>query len=351
MNILYLGVDKGTTKQRVQALRRLGHGVVICPPEQFVPGEGVLSKIHWETGGLMIAERVRKSVIAAVPTSLKFDCVLVDGGRYVSPALVRDLRSRFGPVALFNHDDPFGWRDRLSWLLFRSAVSEYDLVVVVRTPNLSEAKGLGAKRVLHVYRCADEIAHAPRPISTEDRARFDSDVLFLGTWMGQRGAFLRELRALGVPITIQGSSWQKCPEWLDLRDSWRGPALDDADGCDYSKAIQCAKISLGFLSKGNRDSHTTRSMEIPYMGGLLCAERTDEHLGLYVDGKEAVFWSDVTECAAICRELLANDEKRAAIAHNGRIRALQNANTNEALGRRILDALVPVPKGVRTLLI
>ena len=70
-----------------------------------------------------------------------------------------------------------------------------------------------------------------------------------------------------------------------------GPAIY---GDDYLKAIQLAKVSLGLLSKGNRDLHTTRTFEIPYCGGLLCAERTSEHLQLYQEDVEAVYWSDVT---------------------------------------------------------
>src|SRR3984893_15402741 len=97
--------------------------------------------------------------------------------------------------------------------------------------------------------------------------------------MPERGPFLARLIELGIPLTIRGNRWNKAKEWPLLENFWQGPGVYNDE--DYAKAIQCAKVSLGLLSKGNRDQHTTRSMEIPSLQGLLCAERTREHESLY----------------------------------------------------------------------
>jgi hypothetical protein len=91
------------------------------------------------------------------------------------------------------------------------------------------------------------------------------------------------------------------------------------------------------LSKENRDLHTTRSLEIPYLGGLLCAERTREHCDLYREGEEAVFWSSADECAEKCFALLNDAGLRRRIADSGRLRCIQNRTTNEAVMRRIVE--------------
>jgi spore maturation protein CgeB len=95
-------------------------------------------------------------------------------------------------------------------------------------------------------------------------------------------------------------------------------------------------VCLGLLSKGNRDLHTQRTMEIPFAGGLLCAERTSEHRALYQEGVEAVFWSDARECAERCRELLADGAARADIAKSGRRRCMTNGHLNEPVLSRVL---------------
>ena len=120
-----------------------------------------------------------------------------------------------------------------------------------------------------------------------------------------------------------------------LRPHWRGPGLYDDD--DYAMAVQCAKVCIGMLSKGNRDLCTTRSFEIPRLGGLLCAERTSEHLALYREDVEAVFWNDADECVEKCIRLLSDGPWRSQVAQNGRKRSMQNGTSNETVMNQIIS--------------
>lgn len=286
----------------------------------------------WQTGVLCFEEFIRRQVLARIPTNA-WALSLVDAGELVGPRLVQDLRSRCGVIANYNVDDPYGGRDGRRWRLHLKSVALYDLVVVRRQVNVAEAYARGARRVLRVYRSADEEAHAPLPLLPADHLRWGSDVLFAGAWMPERGPFMAELIQHGVPLAIYGNGWQKAREWPSLRAAWRGPAIY---GDDYVKAIRGARVCLGLVSKGNRDLHTGRSMEIPFAGGVLCAERTSEHLDLYREDEEAVFWSDAAECAERCRPLLADSERRAAIAEKGRQRCVMNGHLNERVMERVL---------------
>jgi hypothetical protein len=145
--------------------------------------------------------------------------------------------------------------------------------------------------------------------------------------MPERGGFLARLIELSVPLTIFGNRWQRAPEWRVLKSSWRGPNLDDSD--DYAKAIQCSKVAIGLLSKGNRDLSTQRTFEIPYLGGVICAERTPEHLALYRENEEALFWSTPEECAQQCHRVLKDSGLRSKLARQGQRRCIANQTTNE----------------------
>ena len=264
----------------------------------------------------------------------RYDVVFVDNGELVGRNMLRALRKVSPIIINYNNDDPFGGRDKKKWRLYLEAIPHYDLLAVVRPVNVTEANALGARKVLQVFMAVDEL-DGPREITPQDRVRFPHEVLFIGTWMPERGPFLQELMQAGVPLAIYGNDWQKAPEWPALQAAWHGPAIY---GDDYLKAIQLAKVSLGLLSKGNRDLHTTRTFEIPYCGGLLCAERTSEHLQLYQEDVEAVYWSDVKECIDKCQKLLNDDKMRTEIAENGRKRCLRNGVFNENNLDRMLKA-------------
>jgi hypothetical protein len=341
LSILYLGVESGTSRHRAQALRRLGHDVCVVDPDGLLPNRRVIGYWMHRAGGDFLAGLARRRVLNAIG-SREFDLALVNGGMLVDAALVTALKQRCGMVLNYNNDDPFGRRDGAKWRLYLEALPIYDQAIVVRECNVREALAAGARDVLRVYMSADEVAHAPRPLTREDRDRWGSRVVFIGTWMPERGPFLARLIDCGVPLAIFGDRWHKAGEWPLLRTHWRGPGLIADD--DYAKAVQCAGVCLGLLSKGNRDQSTTRSFEIPHLRGVLCAERTPEHLALYRENVEAVFWSGPEECAEKCRELLGDEAWRERLAGNGHARCGENRTLNESMLRNALAKAMKVSR-------
>ncbi len=335
LSILFIGRDSGTSRHRAMALRRLGHIVFHIDPHAFLPKSSISGIWIWRTGGLFLEGYIRHRVLASLPPR-KFDMVFVDGGELIGPSLVWELKARYRRVVNYNIDDPFGARDGRRWGIHLRAVPYYDLVVVLRECNVAEALTARAANVLRVQMSADEVAHAPRSLTPADYARWSSDVIFVGTWMPERGPFLARLVERGVPLTIYGDRWHKAPEYAVLRSRCRGAGLYDED--HYAKAIQSSKVSLGLLSKGNRDLSTTRSFEIPSLGGVLCAERTAEHLELYIEDEEAVFWSNADECADKCLRLLGDEDCRRRLGERSRARCLRNNNSNQQILARILGA-------------
>ena len=313
----------------------MGLQVTHVDMRELLPASNWVDRITWKLGGQYFSPLLNRQLTRVLGTQ-QFDLCLVDCGEWVTRSTLHILRQHARKVVNYNIDDPTGPRDGRRFTAYRQAIREYDLAVVMRQANVDELKSLGMAKALRVFMCADEVSHAPRTITKQDQEQWSSDILFLGTWMPERGPFLLELINAGLPVSIRGSNWQKAPEWAQLQPHWRGPAVG---GDDYAKAIQCARINLGLLSKGNRDQHTTRSMEIPALAGLLCAERTDEHQALYQEGQEAAFWSSAQECIQLCRDLLANEQKRLAIQVQGQQRHLSSPHRNERMLRRVLEAL------------
>jgi spore maturation protein CgeB len=343
VNILYLGSNQGTAGHRKEAMVRLGHQVHVIDPASLFPASRFIGQWRRHTGGLGLVEIVRKRVLRSLEEAKfdlpSFDLAWVDHGDLISARLVDDLKARISRVVCYNVDDPFGRRDRMLWREFLKAVPRYDLLVVVRACNIEEAYQRGAKAVMCVFRSADEVAHAPRQLTASEREEWASEVVFVGTAFPERGPFLAQLVKLGVPVSLYGNRYSRMPQWPLLKPHWRSANTDTLEG--YANAICAAKVCLGLLSKGNRDLHTQRSLEIPSLGGVLCAEKTVEHLALYEEDREAVFWDTPEECAAKCFALLADDSWRQAVAAAGRRRYLKNPWRNMQVIETVLKAAAP----------
>lgn len=334
MKILYIGPASGTSLDRANAIKRLGHDVSIIDPFSFLPNSPWVARIIWHAAPEIFTPLVRKKILQKIKGHT-FDLTLVDSGELISRKTINSLKKFSKRVINYNIDDPYGYRDGCRFRVMRNSIPAYDLVVVVRDINIPEAKALGAKKVLCVYRAADEITHSPRMLTDSDWEKWQSEALFVGTWMPERGPFFVTLIKRGVPLSIYGSNWHKDPQWETIKPFWKGPHLN---GDDYAKAIQCSKLCIGVLSKENRDLHTTRSLEIPALGGLFCAERTSEHLCLYEEGKEAEFWGSSDECVGKIHELLNDNIKANSIRQNGHLRAKRNPWWNEKVANMIIDA-------------
>ena len=342
MRILYIGDNKpnSTSRHRADALCRLGHKVLVIDPYAAFAGQlnnRFLGVIHYRSGYRLLQPGIGNWVNTLLQVHVLNlpDIIWVNGGELLGHAAITKLRQLNRPIILYMNDDPTGGRDGHRFDCLLKALPSYDLCAVVRNQNVSEFLVLGARKVLRVWMSYDEIIHQPLQDPTLIPLQLQSEVAFVGTWMRHenRDQFLVRLLERGLNIAIWGNRWQKSPLWATLKDHWRGSALS---GQDYVMAIQGAKVCLGLLSKGNRDLHTTRTMEIPYAGGLLCAERTTEHLQLYQEDKEAVFWADADECADKCLDLLKHPEKRESIRVAGMKRVLENKVGNEDICRQII---------------
>jgi len=185
----------------------------------------------------------------------------------------------------------------------------------------------------------DPVTHRPVPVSAAERKRWGGPVGFIGQWEPDRADSLRALARAGVPVRVWGYTWER------MRAAPPGLVLENRAvwGEDYAKAICAFDINLCFLRKVNRDRQTTRSIEIPACAAFMLAERTDEHLRLFEEGKEAEFFSDAPELIQKTRYFLEHSDERLAIARAGYERCLRSGYSYSERLRRVLESIAAGP--------
>lgn len=335
LRILFVGplVAGSTTLQRCQTLQREGHQLTavntLPAPWSRVALTLPYRALH-RLGGPYDLAFANHQLLALARTPAP-DVVWIEKGRTIEAATLRALRGRWPLAAIvaYSPDDMFNPRNQSrQW---RACLPLYDLHVTTKRHNRSELREAGARDVLVVVGSFDSLVHRPMPVDEATRTRFGGDVGFIGWPEPERAQSMRSLAEHGVPVRIWGpwAAWHGTHP--NLRIEGR-PLWTD----DYARAISAFRINLCFLRKVNRDRHTSRTIEIPACGGFMLAERTDEHLELFEEDREAVYFSSDEELLEKVTYYLAHEAERVRIAAAGRARCWSGGYAYE---HRLRDVL------------
>jgi len=351
MRILYVGElwSGATASMRFDALVGLGHDLI---------GVNVLETTYANKRNLLTraAERVfrvagRRRRINAELIYLAGranpDVIWVDKGTLILAETLRRLRAQEPRPLLvhFNPDDPFGVH-RQGWETFLAGLSLYDVHFVPRKENISEYREVGAKDVVYQLpaRGFDLAVHYPRRLSAVEKQKYASEICFVGGYELYRAQAIEHLARHGFGVSIWGprdSRWPRHPLLRYGKAFYRD---------EYAKLLSGAKIALGFLRRGNRDQHTSRSIEIPACGTLLLAERTGEHLALFEEGREADFFGSLEELGDKCAFYLKHDRAREQVAAAGLRRCVRSGYDYRTLMGNRVDYIANLGRGISTAL-
>ena len=264
----------------------------------------------------------------------KANILLCDKVLSLRPSTLRDLRRRGVVTVDFVIDNPFGPRRDPGWRLYRSTIPEFDLIGVQRDISMEDYRRADAREVMRIRTSFEPSVHFPPALEWNDANR-DRNVSFIGTPYDERGDFVTRLWRADVPVVVSGSRphWQAAlPADTFAAVFHGGEFMGDA----YREAIWRSRINLAFITQSNRDQVAHKSFEITACGGFLLAERTPEHVALFREGEEAVFFSDFAECRTKIERYLNDEQARTAIATAGQRRAQSSGYDNDSVLRSIL---------------
>lgn len=266
-----------------------------------------------------------------------YKIIWIDKGIAIKATTLKKIKS-FNPNILIIGYSPDEMTQRHNQSAdFLASLPFYDAYITTKSYAINDLKKLGAKKVYFVNNAFEPTFHYPRNIIKQDIKALGGDIGFIGSWEQERADSILFLAERGLNIRVWGAG-----KWLQYQNKFNNLIIEDKGlfSEDYSKALSAFKINLCFLRKINFDQQTTRSIEIPACGGFMLAERTLEHLTLFEDGKEAVFFASNQELYEQCLYYLNHEDERLKITQAGYQKCLDAGYDNQQTIKRVLDEIL-----------
>ena len=323
---------------RQRSLERLGNTLVPLDIMQYEGrGNPILARIRYRLQIGSTVTQMNEDVLRLAKEH-RVDAVWFDKPLFMRAATLRQLRDWGIATIDYMIDNPFGPRKDPGFRLYVRTIPEYDLHVQQRDVSVEAYRHRGARRVVKVQTAFEPSVHFPPPAGWSDRER-TREVSFIGTPYDERPQFLTDLwHKYHLPVVISGPRiWKRKLDRAALTALYphEGELYDSV----YREGVWQSKINLSFLTHGNRDEYAHKSFEIAACGGFLLAERSEGHSERFRENEEAVFFSDIEECAEKIRFYLHDEPARTRIAAAGQRRALACGYDNDTQMRKVLNVV------------
>lgn len=316
-----------------KAIRQLGHELIVFNDrDHILPGRlrerlpllQAISLAAINRGLVRLARRARP------------DLILVTGGHRILRGAVNTLRRHGFHLVLWTTDAPRP-DDRM-----RTTAELFHHVFCQGSEYVDVFRRLGIPSSWLPMACDPEFHH-PVAVSEEDRARYGTDVAFVGSYYPWREELLSALS--GVDLGIWGPGWERLPFGSPLQASRRGAHTPPGS---WIKIYACSKVVLALHNGGAAGScpvhqASPRVFEALGCGAFVIADAQRDVLSLFEDAKHLVVFRDAQELRNKISFFLSNDDARRPIAAAGRHAVLQHHTYTRRVGS-LLEAIAILPE-------
>ena len=251
----------------------------------------------------LAGQRVIIKVVEYQPVIIWFEKPL-----FITATTLIEIRRLLPNVTLVcrQDDNPFGLRshEKGMWKYLIDAIPQYDLHLIKRQMDVDNFSKRGAQKTSFFYAGFDANFFAP-PVD-----EFPKKYLlfsFIGGNFDGRSKFFSDLIKLldTDKFFIAGQRWNRSPLFWRFKISIRSGWIEESKMSEiYQRSYAC----IGLFSTSNQDEFTGRAFQVAASGGVLLAPRSTVHSSLFEEGKEALFFDSVKECAEIIMRLVNDVE-------------------------------------------
>ncbi len=264
-----------------------------------------------------------------------YDVIWIDKGLEISSSNIINIKKTSrAKIVFFSPDDMYNFANQSYKYL--KCLPYFDFNITTKSYNTVELSTIGARNIIFMNKSYSDDLHRPLNLTDEDLSIYSTDVGFIGSFEEDRFQKMLFLAQNGIKVTIRGESWKKFINYhknllIIPKNEWEE---------NYVKVLNATKINLCFLKKANRDLQTARSIEIPACGGFMLAERTREHMSLFEDGKEAVFFDNSEDLLVKVLFYLNHEQERKEISNEGHKRCISSGYSHKNTLSNVLSKIL-----------
>lgn len=294
--------------------------------------KNILNKIVYRSGLSLILNKINKNLIQ-VFDEIKPDVVLIFKGMEVMESTLLYFKANNSKLINYNPDHPFVFHSRGSGNNnVKKGIRHYDIYATYS--NVIKAE-LQETYNLHSYWLPFGFELNKNKFKEFGNEKEIDEICFVGAPDKERTAFIKTIVESELPMNVYGPLWHK---WLKPSKYLRihNAVYND----DLWRVLRKYRVQLNLLRPHNRNSHNMRSFEVPAVGGIMLAPRTDEHLKFFEEDKEAFYFQNQNECITRLRYLLKmNTNDIGIVRENARNRSIKSKYTYQNRTAQLITLL------------
>lgn len=256
--------------------------------------KGISNKLKYRLGVSSILKRINNELIQQIDAFAP-DAIFIFKGMEVFPSTLEYAKDRGITLVNYNGDHPFqhfskgsGNKNVLEGIRHYTMHFSYSLAII---KEIEARYKIPCKWLPFGYYKA---------IEPNLEKVLENKICFIGNPDEERLRTIKVLIEAGFSVDVYGSNWDK--EELNEDDSLRLHPLLFKD--DFNTKAQEYKIQLNIFRPHNKGSHNMRTFEMPALGSIMVAPRSEEHLKFFKEGEEAFYFNDDKELIEQCRQIL-----------------------------------------------
>jgi len=294
------------TEYTERAIMKLGHELIPFDDREFIiPG-----RVRQRMGSLhkWDLKRLNRKLVS-LASLVKPDLCFVAGGNRILPETLKTLKSQGIKTVLWTVDAPRNFRPILE------AASFYDHIFCGGTEAQELLARAGFQKTLWLPFACDPDIHKPVETSSEEKAEWGSDVVFIGSFYPHRAQILEKIT--DFDLKVWGPGWKKLPRGSALKKRTTDKKLKPGE---WVKILSSSKINLAIhFQDGTTPCYqaSPRVYEALACRSFLLVDEQRDVKSLFQDGKHLALFKDSEDLREKIDYYLSHADKRKEMAAQG----------------------------------